>query len=93
VATVMGATLSGSYLTLWDGTDTSEDLLRANAEYAETGGVPYIPRSPEQIGGYFDGLEMVDPGLVPVSQWRSDTAGIDAAAVEVAGYGAVARKP
>jgi hypothetical protein len=93
VATVMGAAPSGSYLTLWDGTDTSEDLVRANADYAETGGVPYIPRSPEQIDGYFEGLEKIEPGLVPVSQWRSDTAGIDAAAVEVAGYGAVARKP
>jgi hypothetical protein len=93
VATVMGATPSGSHLTLWDGTDTSEDLVRANAEYAETGGVPYIPRSPEQIDGYFEGLEKVEPGLVPVSRWRAEIAGVDAAAVEVAGYGAVARKP
>jgi S-adenosyl methyltransferase len=92
VATVMGAIPSGSHLTLWDGTDTSEDLVRANAEYAETGGVPYIPRSPEQIDGYFEGLEKVEPGLVPVSQWRPEVTG-DAAAVEVAGYGAVARKP
>jgi hypothetical protein len=93
VATVMGATPSGSHLTLWDGTDTSEDLVRANADYAETGGVPYIPRSPEQIDGYFDGLEKVEPGLVPVSRWRAEIAGVDADAVEVAGYGAVARKP
>jgi hypothetical protein len=93
VATVMGATPSGSYLTVWDGTNTSEDLVRANADYAETGGVPYMPRSPEQIDGYFEGLEKVEPGLVPVSQWRPDVAGIDAAPVEVAGYGTVARKP
>jgi len=93
VATVMGATAPGSYLTLWDGTDTSEDLVRANAEYAETGGVPYVPRSPEQIDGYFEGLEKVEPGLVPVSQWRPEIAGVDATTVEVAGYGAVARKP
>jgi hypothetical protein len=93
VATVMGATPSGSHLTLWDGTDTSEDLVRANADYAATGGVPYLPRSPQQIDRYFDGLEKVEPGLVPVSQWRPEITGVDAAAVEVAGYGAVARKP
>jgi S-adenosyl methyltransferase len=93
VGTVMAGTPSGSYLTLWDGTDTSEDLVRANADYAETGGVPYIPRSPKQIDGYFDGLEKVEPGLVPVSQWRPEISGVDAAVVEVAGYGAVARKP
>jgi hypothetical protein len=93
VATVMGATPSGSHLILWDGTDTSEDLVRANADYAETGGVPYIPRSPEQLDGYFAGLEKLEPGLVPVSQWRPETGGVDTTAVEVAGYGAVARKP
>jgi hypothetical protein len=93
VARVMAAIPSGSYLTLWDGTDTSESLVTANAEYAKTGGVPYIPRSPEQIGGYFDGLEMVDPGLVPVTQWRPGLASVDAVAKTVPGYGGVARKP
>ncbi|TWF75828.1 S-adenosyl methyltransferase [Pseudonocardia hierapolitana] len=93
VATVMGATPSGSHLILWDGTDTSEDLVRANADYAATGGVPYIPRSPEQIDGYFEGLEKIEPGLVPVSQWRPELRGVDTTAVDVAGYGAVARKP
>jgi ubiquinone/menaquinone biosynthesis C-methylase UbiE len=93
VARVMAATPSGSYLTLWEGTDTSESLVRANAEYAETGGVPYIPRSLEQLERYFEGLEVVDPGLVPVTQWRPEVAGIDAAAKTVPGYGAVARKP
>jgi len=90
VARVMDTMPSGSYLTLWDGTDTSEALVTANADYAETGGVPYLPRSPEQIGRYFEGLEMVEPGLAPVSQWRADA--FVGAPKPVAGYGAVARK-
>jgi S-adenosyl methyltransferase len=93
VARVMAATPPGSHLTLWDGADTSESLVTANAEYAKTGGVPYIPRSPEQIGGYFEGLEMVDPGLVPVTRWRPDATEVGAPDDTVAGYGAVARKP
>jgi S-adenosyl methyltransferase len=55
--------------------------------------VPYIPRSPKQIDGCFEGLEKVEPGLVPVSRWRPEIGGVDAAAVQVAGFSAVARKP
>ena len=30
------------------------------------------PRSPAEIASYFDGLELVDPGLVDVTRWRLD---------------------
>ncbi|WP_346049718.1 hypothetical protein [Actinomadura chokoriensis] len=33
----------------------------------ESGGVPYVLRSPEQLTRCFAGLEMVDPGLVPIT--------------------------
>ncbi len=29
-------------------------------------------RTHEQISRFFDGLEMVEPGLVPVNRWRPD---------------------
>lgn len=46
----------------------------------------------EQIGRCFEGLEMVEPGLVSLTQGRPDTA--EVGTVEpVDGYGAVARKP
>lgn len=90
VSRVMEAVPSGSYLTLWDGTD-SPALDAANEDYKSTGGVPYRPRSPEVIERYFDGLELVDPGFVSITQWRPNAyVGI----VQVVdGYGAVARKP
>ncbi|MGH4018723.1 MAG: SAM-dependent methyltransferase [Pseudonocardiaceae bacterium] len=92
VARVMAAVPSGSYLALWDGTDTDEAALEATAKYAETGAVTYIWRSPEQIGQCFEGLELVDPGLVPITLWRPDTA--EVGEVEpIDAYGAVARKP
>jgi hypothetical protein len=91
VARVMAAVPSGSYLVLWDGTDTSEAQVTAAEDYQDTGAVPYIVRSPAQIGRCFEGLEMLEPGLVPISQWRPAPA--DAEAKEVDGYGAVARKP
>jgi len=30
-------------------------------------------RSKEQVTAYFDGLELVPPGVVPIQQWRPDT--------------------
>ncbi|MBU2669905.1 SAM-dependent methyltransferase [Actinoplanes bogorensis] len=29
-------------------------------------------RSPEEIAGYFDGLEFVEPDLVDVTEWRPE---------------------
>ncbi len=74
VARVMAAVPSGSYLVLWDGTDTNKTYVELCQNYARTGGVPYIPRGIEQIGRCFEGLEMVDPSLVSITQWRPDTA-------------------
>jgi hypothetical protein len=92
VARVLAAVPSGSYLALQDGTDTSEATRQAHAMYAETGAIPYHLRSPEQIRQCFEGLEMVEPGLVPITQWRPET--IEVGMVEpIDLYGAVARKP
>jgi hypothetical protein len=92
VARVMAAVPSGSYLALCDGIETNAAHAEALAKYAETGAVPYILRSLEQIRQCFGGLEMVDPGLVPINQWRPDTAKVGK--VEpIDCYGAVARKP
>jgi O-methyltransferase involved in polyketide biosynthesis len=62
----------GSYLTLSDGANTSKAREQAHQRYAQTGAVPYRLRSPEQLAAFFDGLELLDPGVVPVSQWRPD---------------------
>ena len=37
-----------------------------------TANPPYAMRSPEEIAGYFEGLELVEPGLVDVTRWRPD---------------------
>jgi hypothetical protein len=69
---LVGALPPGSYLTLSDGANTSKAREQAHQRYAQTGAVPYRLRSPEQIGAFFDGLELLEPGIVPVSQWRPD---------------------
>jgi hypothetical protein len=92
VARVMSAVPSGSYLALWDSTDTDEAYCEAAANYGETGAIPYLLRSPEQLRQCFAGLEMVDPGFVQITRWRPDTATVGMAK-PIDAYGAVARKP
>ncbi|MGH3976615.1 MAG: SAM-dependent methyltransferase [Pseudonocardiaceae bacterium] len=92
VEQVMATVPSGSYLVLYDGTDTDKAYVEIAVKYAESGAVPYHPRSPEQIEQYFEGLEMVDPGLMPITQWRPDSIMVGKAE-PISAYGAVARKP
>ncbi|GAA2891142.1 hypothetical protein Acy02nite_74540 [Actinoplanes cyaneus] len=74
----------GSHLVLWDGTNTTPSVVEGAKRLAENGGVPYILRSPDELVGLFDGLSLIEPGLVPITRWRAQGDFIDA-------YGAVAR--
>ncbi|MFC9585371.1 SAM-dependent methyltransferase [Streptomyces yangpuensis] len=59
---------------------------------------PLVMRTREQIGGFFEGFEMVEPGLVSMPDWRPDRAkdGEDGEAPEdpyaFSGYAGVGRK-
>ncbi|MEU3308280.1 SAM-dependent methyltransferase [Nocardiopsis sp. NPDC006832] len=82
----------GSHLTISEGSNVhSQENVQAQDEYNESGAVPYIPRSPEQIAGYLEGLELLDPGVVSVTRWRPAVAG-DEGPAEVDQYGGVGRK-
>ncbi|WP_026313933.1 SAM-dependent methyltransferase [Actinomadura flavalba] len=89
VATVVDALAPGSFLVLWDGTNTSPSVVAGADRLAESGGVPYVLRAPDELASCFAGLEPVEPGLVPITRWRPPIA--DAPAIDA--YGAVARKP
>jgi hypothetical protein len=80
---------SGSYLVLWDGTATGEAVSEGADKLVEAGGVPYYLRTPEELAQCFEGMEIVEPGLVRISEWRPDA--IDVEPIDA--YGAVARKP
>ncbi|WP_250556139.1 SAM-dependent methyltransferase [Pseudonocardia lacus] len=74
IRTLMGAAAPGSYLLLCDSilVEGDEASLEAAEEYGETGAVPYNYRPREEIASFFDGLELVDPGLVSITLWRPD---------------------
>jgi S-adenosyl methyltransferase len=48
-------------------------------------------RSREQVGRFFDGLDLVEPGLVPIEEWHPGP-GADGAGKSTF-WGAVGRKP
>jgi ubiquinone/menaquinone biosynthesis C-methylase UbiE len=70
VRRVMTATPAGSYLAMWENTDLTETARAAAEQYARSGAIPYRLCSPTQVAGFFEGLELVEPGLVPLNQWR-----------------------
>ncbi|MGK5532232.1 SAM-dependent methyltransferase [Streptomyces sp. URMC 129] len=93
VRRLMAGLPSGSYLSLNEGSDTDEAFRRAQRAYNESGAVPYHLRTPDQIGGFFDGLDLVPPGVVPVTRWRPDTAVVGGPPSDVGHVGGVGRKP
>ena len=94
VRSLMGALPSGSYLSLNDGTSVvgGDQVEQATQDYNESGALPYIQRTPEEIASFFDGLELVPPGVVSCPRWRPDPAPADSLA-EVDAFGGVGRKP
>jgi O-methyltransferase involved in polyketide biosynthesis len=88
---VMAATAPGSYLVIAHGSSTSSGLREAARRYRDSGADPYTLRSPGQLAGFFEGLELVPPGLVPVPQWRPDPAS-GQAREDAFSYCAVGRK-
>lgn len=98
VAEYMSAVPSGSYLEHYDGTNTDPAYPKALATFVNTednGGWGYYARTPEQVNQLFEGLELVDPGVVRLSEWRPDLAARAGSgqAVDVVSMGGVGRKP
>ncbi|WBB58440.1 SAM-dependent methyltransferase [Streptomyces sp. WMMC500] len=102
VGRVLAALPSGSHLVMWDGTDTGEAVVEGGEKLIEAGGVPYHLRGPDELGRCFEGLELVEPGMVPITLWRPEEPAAGAGAADAAGadaprpidaYGAVGRKP
>jgi O-methyltransferase involved in polyketide biosynthesis len=94
---LMDALPSGSYLAIADGVAGTGPVDDAQDRYNGTVPAPYHLRRPDQLASFFDGLDLVEPGVVPCPQWKPDgltAASSDGAAPdEAAVYCGVARKP
>ncbi|MFJ2008699.1 SAM-dependent methyltransferase [Streptomyces chartreusis] len=93
VGRLVDALPSGSYMVLCDDTEVlnPEQMHLMIEQWNEASDNPRINRSPEQLGRFFNGLELLEPGLVSVSRWRPATTGSEAPA-EVDDFGGVALK-
>ena len=72
VQRLVDAVPSGSYLTINDGTDTSEEVVEAARIWNQSANPTYHLRSPDRIARFFDGLELVEPGVVSPPRWRPE---------------------
>jgi hypothetical protein len=95
IDTVMGGLPSGSYLTISYPTgDFDPDTTARTIEVAAAHGLHYRPATREQVTALFDGLDLVDPGVVPLLGWRPKRETLHQVDEErVFYYAGMARKP
>ena len=74
VRQLMAAVPPGSYLAITHSTSevSGERVIEAVRQWNQVAPTPYTLRSPEQVAGFFEGLDLVEPGLVPCPRWRPD---------------------
>ncbi|WP_045742734.1 SAM-dependent methyltransferase [Actinoplanes rectilineatus] len=95
VRQVLDVLPSGSYLAMSIATDEFDPipLAKVQQEYNRLGETLIFRKRPTALS-FFDGLELVEPGLVQVHKWRPDgSEPADVSDKDIAMYGAVARKP
>jgi hypothetical protein len=92
VKRLVAAVPSGSHLAMNDGTDTSAEVVEAARIWNQSANPTYHLRSPDRIARFFDGLELVEPGVVSPPRWRPEPGGSGLPA-EIDSFCGVARKP
>ncbi|WP_433497438.1 SAM-dependent methyltransferase [Sphaerimonospora sp. CA-214678] len=95
VRRLMSAVPPGSHLavthpTLEMGGEVNVAAMRFWNENAKP---PITARTGAEIARFFDGLELLEPGLVACSRWRPEPADVGGEPPLVPQYGALARKP
>ncbi|GAA1937568.1 SAM-dependent methyltransferase [Kitasatospora viridis] len=85
---------SGSTLAISHGTPefAPAETERVTQVYAAAG-TSVRMRDKAGIARFFDGWELLEPGLVPTQRWRPADGKVEAEDAEVSAYAAVARKP
>ncbi|MEN3535752.1 SAM-dependent methyltransferase [Microbispora sp. ZYX-F-249] len=88
------ALVPGSYLAVSHVTgDFAPESLTAFAEAYNAGSVPLVLRTGAEISRFFEGFELVEPGLAALGEWRPAPDDVPLPADHVHGaYGVVGRK-
>ncbi|MCS0599765.1 SAM-dependent methyltransferase [Streptomyces sp. LP11] len=92
VSTLVDALAPGSCLVLSTLTaDFEPEHVREGVAAYAAGGVTLVARTRTEVTAFFDGLDLLDPGVVPVDGWRPGEATAERGPVSL--YGGVGRKP
>jgi hypothetical protein len=94
VARLMDAVPSGSYLVISHLTADMEPSMVAVAESpGDRAEYDFILRTRDEVARFFDGLEMVGPGLASMEEWLPAETPLSLRKWAKTFYGAVGRKP
>ena len=92
VSRLMAAVPSGSYLVIsHPASDISAQSMADMAERLHQSGPPMTPRTYTDVSRFFNGLDLLAPGVVALPDWRPDAAEVRPAVAT--GWCGVARKP
>src|SRR5262249_32839378 len=74
VTRLLAAVPAGSYLAVNHSTSegTGGRVIQAGRQWNQVAPTPYTLRSPRQIAAFFEGLELIEPGIVSCPQWRPE---------------------
>jgi hypothetical protein len=90
---VMDAVPGGSYLAISHGaSDISPQAVAAGSRYNEHSAVAMRLRTQEEFTRFFDGLDLVDPGVVPINHWQPGRASAAPTEAPLPAYAALGRK-
>ncbi|GAA3129455.1 SAM-dependent methyltransferase [Streptosporangium carneum] len=94
VRDLVAAVPSGSYLVVAHATAEvhGDAMHEAMRRFMERGGTPIVARDREGVARFFDGLDLLEPGVVSCSRWRPEP-GPWGEPPEVSQFCGVARKP
>jgi hypothetical protein len=82
----------GSHLVISHPTADFDPRAMAGAVAASKhSGIALVPRSRDQVAAFFEGLDLVEPGVVPLESWRPDSPSSSTDPLNL--YGGVGRKP
>jgi len=100
VRAFVDAMAPGSFLAISHGADTvapdSESSRSVTSAYRERTATPVAARSIDEVTRFFEGMELLDPGVVWVPQWRPEVGSADPLLDDPGrstAYAGVGRKP
>jgi hypothetical protein len=93
VSQLVNAVVPGSYVVISHAAsdiDTGAMISMAN-RLSELMAQPAVPRTHREVAAFFAGLDLLEPGLVRIPEWRP--ASVSESAVRAQMWGAIGRKP